>query len=51
MFNFLELADFAKKGVMPSTGGALDQTKSFVNACRFLWAEESRAEQEAWKGK
>jgi hypothetical protein len=41
---FIELADYAKKGLFPVNGGALDQAQSFLAACRFLWSEDDKAE-------
>ena len=46
--DFIELADFAKKGSFPVTGGTLEQSQSFLIACRILWAEDSQAEQQQW---
>jgi hypothetical protein len=37
----LKYADFAEKGHWPIDGGVLDQSNTFVNACWFIWAEES----------
>jgi len=48
MMEFLELADFAKQGSFPIIGGTLDQSKSFLTACRFLWSEEAKAENQEW---
>ena len=42
--SFIELADYAKNGLFPVSGGALEQSQSFLAACRFLWSEDNRAE-------
>lgn len=31
-----------EKGLAPLAGGTLDQTRSFTEACGFVWAEEAR---------
>jgi hypothetical protein len=48
-----ELLTFAKlydKGLPPVQGGALDQTKSFISACQFVWSEQARLKNEAMAG-
>ena len=40
------MAALFDRGLPPVAGGALDQTAAFVEAARFVWAEESR-----WKNK
>lgn len=37
----LEFADLYKKGLPPVAGGALDQVKVFVDACRMIFAEQA----------
>lgn len=44
IMSFIELADYAKNGLFPVSGGALEQSQSFLAACRFLWSEDNRAE-------
>lgn len=39
-------ADLYAKGCPPVSGGALDQSNWFIQACRFVWSEESM-----WKAK
>jgi len=51
VMNFIELADFAKNGAFPVTGGTLEQSQSFLLACRFLWNEDSQAESQQWDKK
>lgn len=36
------MADFFKKGLPPVYGGVLDQAQIFLDAARFIWAEEAR---------
>jgi hypothetical protein len=38
----LEAADAAPKGLPPVAGGLLDQAAAFVEAARFVWAEQRR---------
>jgi len=45
---FIELADFAKEGSFPVAGGTLDQAQSFLIACRYLFSEDSRAENQKY---
>jgi hypothetical protein len=48
-----ELLTYAKlydKGLPPVQGGALDQTKSFISACQFVWSEQARLKNEAMAG-
>jgi len=47
--DFIQLADFAKQGMLPVPGGTLSQTQSFLTACRFLWSEENQAESQKWE--
>ena len=35
------MAELTKQGLPPVHGGALDQAQKFLDACRFIWAEES----------
>ena len=42
----LELSTFAEKGSWPVAGGVLDQSHSFVSACRFI-----DGERQVWKAK
>lgn len=37
---FTKLADLFEKGIPPIAGGALDQSASFLEACRILRSEE-----------
>jgi hypothetical protein len=43
------MIDLFENGMAPVTGGALDQTPSFLAAARFLKMEDRRAE--AYDGK
>ena len=36
----LELADFARNGAWPVAGGTLDQTRCFLQVCRWYWDDE-----------
>ena len=40
VMEMIELAGLYKKGLPPVSGGALDQTKSFISACSFIWNEQ-----------
>lgn len=42
----IELAELFGKGLPPVSGGTLEQAKSFVDAARFIFAEERH-----WKNK
>ena len=42
VWRLIEMADLTKRGLPPVGGGALDQAQKFLDACRFVWAEESR---------
>lgn len=44
--HLLELVDWAKDGHFPVAGGVLDQSQSFLYACRYLWAQEFKIEKE-----
>ena len=44
LFEAMELADLYEKGLPPVEGAALDQSKWFVEACRFFWFECRRIE-------
>ena len=41
IFEVIEYAELWEKGLPPVAGGALDQTKSFVVAARFIMAERN----------
>jgi hypothetical protein len=43
---FTRLADLYEKGLPPVSGGSLDQSAYFVEACAFWWAETSRLKRE-----
>jgi len=43
------LAELFKKGLPPVHGGTLDQTEAFLQAARFVWAEQAACEAEATK--
>lgn len=51
MWEFVRLADWAKDGSFPAAGGTMDQSASFMDACRYLWARESEIEAETRKAK
>jgi len=46
VWDTIEYADLYKKGLPPVAGGALDQTKCFTDAARFIFDE-----QDYWKNK
>ena len=43
----IEMARLFAKGIPPIAGGSLDQTAVFLQAARFVWAEESQWKSEA----
>jgi len=45
-WRLLQLADFAEKGCFPVSGGVLEQSDSFLSACRMVWSETAY-----WKAK
>ena len=40
----MQLARFAKQGAWPVGGGTLDQTASFLAACRIVWQADEVVE-------
>lgn len=40
-WEMIEAADMTRRGLPPVAGGSLDQTQTFLDACRFIWADES----------
>lgn len=40
--DFIQFADLARDGNFPVSGGMLDQSCSFLDACRFFWAQETK---------
>jgi hypothetical protein len=46
IWRLLQLAEFAEKGAFPVSGGVLEQSDSFLSACRSVWQEVSY-----WKAK
>ena len=46
MWELIALAELYEKGLPPVAGGALDQAAAFVDAVRFVWAEQAR-----WKAR
>jgi hypothetical protein len=36
-FEVLTFAELAREGLPPVHGGALDQSQSFIQACRMIW--------------
>ena len=36
-------ADLAGRGLWPAAGAGLDQAAAFLDACRFVWAEDEAA--------
>jgi len=36
------MAEMTRNGLPPVHGGALDQAAKFLDACRFVWAEQKR---------
>jgi hypothetical protein len=45
-FQLLKLVRFADKGNLPNGKGPLDETQWFIDACSFVWSEQS-----AWRAK
>lgn len=43
MHEVIQMADDYKAGHSPIVGGVLDQSASFIAACRFLASEDNRA--------
>lgn len=39
-WRLLQFTDFAERGAWPLTGGVLDQTQSFADACQIAWRED-----------
>lgn len=37
----IEYAELFEKGLPPIAGGAMDQTRWFVSACRLIWADQA----------
>lgn len=35
----IQLSEFAERGAFPIAGGVLDQSQSFLDACRICWRE------------
>jgi hypothetical protein len=46
----LDLAELFEKGLAPLAGGTLDQTASFTDAARIVWAEQARVKGIADRG-
>lgn len=46
---FLRLVDWARDGHFPMAGGVNDQPRSFMSACKYLWAQEAEIEAEQRK--
>lgn len=40
IWDALSLSDMARKGCWPLTGGLLDQTRWFIEFCRYAWNEQ-----------
>jgi hypothetical protein len=38
IWELIDLAYFAKQGAWPVTGGILDQSASFLDACKVYWS-------------
>jgi len=47
VWELLQYADLYQKGLPPIVGGALDQSASFVAACRYIWAEQAARKADA----
>lgn len=45
VFQVIRLAGLMNKGFLPSSGGVLDQTQWFLQACEFIWSDQRRIEQ------
>jgi len=45
-WTLIDFAALLEKGVPPVAGGVLDQTYQFIEAARFVWAEQS-----AWRAR
>jgi len=46
MYQFIQLADLFGKGILPTAGGALDQSASFIEAVQFFEADQARVRAE-----
>jgi len=42
VWTVIECADLLKKGLPPVGAGMLDQAQVFIEAARFIWAEQAR---------
>lgn len=45
----LKLSEWVEKGYLPTTGGLLDQSASFLEHCEFYQDEKNRADSEKYK--
>ncbi len=45
----IELARLFRRGIPPIAGGVLDQTAKFLEAAKFVWAEEAGLKTEIMK--
>jgi hypothetical protein len=50
IWELLQAARLAEKGILPLPGGWLDQTQWFVEAVDFVWGEQSVAKAETMRG-
>lgn len=46
MYTFIQLADLFGKGILPTAGGALDQSASFIEAVQFFESDQARVRAE-----
>ena len=46
MYQFIQLADLFNKGILPTAGGALDQSASFIEAVQFFESDQARVRAE-----
>jgi len=42
VWDAIEMAELYEKGLPPVAGGSLDQCRSFLAACRMVWADQRR---------
>lgn len=46
MFTFIQLSDLFSKGILPTAGGALDQSASFIEAVQFFESDQAKVRAE-----
>jgi hypothetical protein len=46
MYSFIQLSDLFSKGILPTAGGALDQSASFIEAVQFFESDQAKVRAE-----